>query len=139
MISNLPSKEDRLFAYRAWIERICLNHSVTPTDIARSIGASPSTITRQLKPGWTDEPQLDIVLRISFKFFTPLPTEFSGFKTSASNVIVNGNPNDEESKMRPKPPKQSAQIGSALIIEEIGKRFKLIEKRLQKLETSKQT
>jgi len=65
-------------AYKAWIERIAAQHRINATEIARRIGASPSSITRQIKPGWTRRPSLDILRRISTAFKSPIPPELIG-------------------------------------------------------------
>lgn len=65
-------------AYKEWIERICAQNNVTATEIARRIGASPSSITRQIRPEWTRRPSLDILRRISNAFRTPIPTVLIG-------------------------------------------------------------
>lgn len=64
--------------YRQWIEMICETNSVTATEIAKRIIASPSTITRQIKPGWTRKPSLDVLRRISTTFHVSIPPELIG-------------------------------------------------------------
>lgn len=65
--------------YRQWLDRIAeANGGISPTEIARSIGVSPSTITRQIKPGWTRRPSLDILRRLSQTFCIPIPASLIG-------------------------------------------------------------
>lgn len=84
--AHKPNHEDWQAEYRAWIEGICTQHHVTPTEIARRIGASPSTITRQIKPGWTRRPQLDILRRISQAFQQPIPASLVGTAVAAPGL-----------------------------------------------------
>lgn len=64
--------------YRQWIEQICEINNVTPTEIAKKIKASPSTITRQIKEGWTHKPSVDVLRRISTTFRISIPSELIG-------------------------------------------------------------
>jgi hypothetical protein len=64
--------------YRRWIEDICKVYGVTPTAIARRIKAAPSTITRQIKPGWTRRPQLNILRRIAQAYNRAIPESLIG-------------------------------------------------------------
>jgi transcriptional regulator with XRE-family HTH domain len=75
---TIPGHEEWQDAYRQWIEGICRSYNVTATDIARRIGASPSTITRQIKPGWTRRPQLDILRRIAQNYGQQIPPQLIG-------------------------------------------------------------
>lgn len=75
---HIPNHEQWQDEYRQWIEHICKAYGVTATDIARAIGASPSTITRQIKPGWTRRPQLDILRRIAQAYGQQIPAALIG-------------------------------------------------------------
>lgn len=85
MDAPLPGHEEWQSEYRQWIETICRNFAVTPTDIARRIGASPSTITRQIKPGWTRRPQLDILRRIAQSYGQAIPASLIG-----TSIVTHG-------------------------------------------------
>ncbi len=74
-VQNYAAWQDR---YRLWIEQICETNSITATEIAKRISASPSTITRQIKPGWTRKPSLDVLRRISSAFRVAIPPELIG-------------------------------------------------------------
>jgi transcriptional regulator with XRE-family HTH domain len=78
--------------YRQWIELICETDSVTATEIAKRIGASPSTITRQIKPGWTRKPSLDVLRRISTIFKVSIPPELIGGTETQNFVEPDVNP-----------------------------------------------
>jgi transcriptional regulator with XRE-family HTH domain len=97
MTHDLPNHEEWQNEYRLWIEAICTSFGVTPTQIARRIGASPSTITRQIKPGWTRRPQLDILRRIAQSYGQQIPaslignaTQTQGFSEPDVQPIIRG-------------------------------------------------
>jgi transcriptional regulator with XRE-family HTH domain len=80
------TNRDQQDIYREWIKNICSSYNVTATEIARRIGVSPSTITRQVKLGWTKSPQLKTLRSISSSFGVPVPQELVSNQMKAENV-----------------------------------------------------
>jgi hypothetical protein len=65
--------------YRSWIARIIAQTpGLTATQMARDIGLSPSTITRQMDPGWMRQPRVETLRRISQTYRTAIPQALMG-------------------------------------------------------------
>ena len=84
---EISTHEEWQDEYRKWIEGICEVYGATPTAIARRIGAAPSTITRQIKPGWTRRPQLDILRRIAQAYNRAIPESLIGKTTEGTGFF----------------------------------------------------
>lgn len=76
--ASAPAHENLQAEYRAWVKGICADHGITPTELARRVGVSNSSISRQLQKTWTRKPSLDVVRRISSTFRVPIPLALIG-------------------------------------------------------------